>query len=70
MSDFSSSDREAHVKMTTLDSVKSHLRSKLIETIGYREPSPEERQVFSDISSAETISEAEKVFADYLRTLE
>jgi hypothetical protein len=46
------------------------LRAKLIEAIGYREPTPDEHAALDGISAAKSVTDAEAVFARVLKTLD
>ena len=54
--------------MSALDDAKVRLRAKLIEAIGYREPTPEERAAFKAISQASTIEDAEAALEAIIRS--
>jgi hypothetical protein len=54
--------------VSALDDAKVRLRAKLIEAIGYREPTPEERAALKAISDAATIEEAEVALEAIIRS--
>jgi hypothetical protein len=56
------------LQLSALDDAKVRLRAKLIEAIGYREPTPEERAAFKAISQASTIEDAEAALEAIIRS--